>query len=238
MAGSSSAGSSFSINVSTSGGSASTSSLRPTLSAVLGSTAAGMISCIRSTSVHNCSSPKVSNRKISRPPGGAASTGVPNQPSARVRAPSSTMEIAATFGVESSDCFMGGPPWGRVKIRKIYLSYFAPLPARITSCLRSIRLRVFPHLMQVKDLTGGVRRVSSSTRSTSTSSSATPPATSFSKLRTWWMWRDRHPRATTREGRSHVGEIGVAGGVDRRGNERQRRSSAESQVEPRIGNER
>jgi uncharacterized BrkB/YihY/UPF0761 family membrane protein len=40
-------------------GKASTSTLRPTASAVAGSTVA-MISCIRHTSVHNCSSPKVS----------------------------------------------------------------------------------------------------------------------------------------------------------------------------------
>ena len=42
-----------------SGGKASTSTLRPTASAVAGGTVA-ITSCIRNTAVHNCSSPKVS----------------------------------------------------------------------------------------------------------------------------------------------------------------------------------
>ena len=44
-------------------GKASTSTLRPTANAVAGGTVA-IASCIRSTSVHNCSSPNVSKRKI------------------------------------------------------------------------------------------------------------------------------------------------------------------------------
>ena len=51
----------------TSGGNASTSTLRPTASAVAGSTVE-MGSCMRSTLVKNCSSPKVSKRKIACPP--------------------------------------------------------------------------------------------------------------------------------------------------------------------------
>src|SRR5215204_4923549 len=47
-----------------SGGSAAASTLRPTASAVAGLTDDWMTSCRRRVSVQNCSSPKVSNRKI------------------------------------------------------------------------------------------------------------------------------------------------------------------------------
>jgi hypothetical protein len=49
-------------------GSASTSTLSPTDSAVAGLTVA-IASCIRRTSVQSCSSPKVSKRKIAWPSG-------------------------------------------------------------------------------------------------------------------------------------------------------------------------
>ena len=51
----------------TAAGNASASTLRPTESAVTGSTAALMTSCMRSVSVHFASSPKVSKRKICLP---------------------------------------------------------------------------------------------------------------------------------------------------------------------------
>ena len=51
----------------TAGGSASASTFRPTDSAVVGSTAVAMTSCMRSVSVHCASSPKVSKRKICWP---------------------------------------------------------------------------------------------------------------------------------------------------------------------------
>jgi hypothetical protein len=69
-------------------GNASTSTLRPTASAVAGSRVA-MGSCMRSTPVHNCSSPNVSKRKIAcpsrcrEPP----SSGCCRSPSPRARPP-------------------------------------------------------------------------------------------------------------------------------------------------------
>src|ERR1044072_1112447 len=53
--------------VSTAGGSASTSTLRPTDNAVVGLTEVRMTSCMRNVSVQNVSSPYVSNRKMVLP---------------------------------------------------------------------------------------------------------------------------------------------------------------------------
>ena len=57
----------FWMPATTAAGSASASTLSPTDSAVTGSTAAAMTSCMRSVSVHSASSPKVSKRKICLP---------------------------------------------------------------------------------------------------------------------------------------------------------------------------